>query len=972
LTSSCACWQSIGVPKIIVLVFLVVVLAWQAKSCVSKVEAKRAEAARMNARFEARTADMRSPLPLDPYARRAALAEQTRLRPDARFMAAAGQLSGGAIVAAFSDGKWMLTSAKGTPIGSVSELPSFAELMGVLLDLARAQPAAIGDAAAPDAALRWEPQARAGLAPVLKTYAQTHDASALHAAARDAASLVFYRLDSLQVDDDLAAHAMTLVALDQAGGKADTKGEEALLAAALGYGGEARKLGASLPNDKTLSLYLAKDRDGLREAAESAQASHLDRYLWVRQLIEEGSEDDAMAFVDARLGDDRYELAVVQILSEAGDMAHYAAPAFTLPACVLAAAKGVPLTAVLSGGPKKASDELEASLAQVDPDVRGALRAIWLAALGRQGDYIAAGQGDPKLAAEFSAELAKSGSPTVRTFQSYFDLRSKLLSGDPLPAIQSAATLKGIGGTPLVRLVEESEGRADYGDPRLVRAARQLVSRLDSRLEDRRVLARLAWSGLQDLRTTSRMTSSAIAAAPDDAYGLTIWSAKLRGDDATLGRIANDRSLRSHVRVQACEAITDIGERERALRTFIEEKPGAYDAVMELGGLLRGQKRYADAREVLSRWLNDYDGDTIEAGTIRGAASFEAYLLGNYAAGLEDARPALKRVGNASAFQGMLLNLAGLRKAEEARQLADKYLERYPSVHTVAIIAEAEWVLGDFKAAAQRVARSPVPLRADDGRGQLGLGFSRLFGKDPIEAAKATREMVDAGIDASVLDGIAHVLDQQRQFATSVQVRELLKGNPDATLVLRLHAAGSLMESEGEPVAAAYLRAHLPITNDNQARRMMMTGWREANRKLLWDVVPDPSGTGEDAEQIWLMRAAALAGEGKDADPQRIEAARAHYASSSDHSQHAQIGRYLVGQLSEAEAAKLVTNLSAACEVPFYFGVRAQGEGRRLDAADWYSVAVECGLRNEAEYNYAYDALYLWRGGENPLAGFKG
>jgi hypothetical protein len=965
------CWQSTGVPKIIVLVVLVVILAWQAKSCVSKFEAKRAEAARLNARFDARTADMRSPLPLDPYARRAALAEQTRLRPDARFMAAAGQLTGGVVVAEFSGGRWKLASAKGTPIGSVSELPSFAELMGVLVPLARAQPAALGEAAAPGAALQWEPEARTGLAPALKVYTQTRDATALHDAARDAASLVFYRLDSLQVDDDLAAHAMALVALDEAGGKAITKGEEALLAAALGYGGEARKLAASLPNDKALSLYLSKNRDGLREAAETVQAGHQDRYLWVRWLIQEGDEDDAFAFVKEKLGTDGYELAIVQLLSQAGKMGLYVGPAFALPACVLAAAKGVSLEAVLSGVPNKPSDGLEAALAKTDPDVRGALRAIWLSALDRQGDYIAGGLSDPKRAAEFSEMLSKSGSPTMRTFHSYFDLRSKLLSGDPLPALESAARIRDVGGASLAGLLEKSERRADYGDPRMVRAARRMVSHLDSRVEDRRVLARLAWSELQDLPTTFRMTSSAIAAAPEDANGLRIWFAGLRRDDATLLAIANDRSLPSHTRLDACKHISGAGERERALRDFLAEKPGDSSAAHDLDRLLRKQKRYAEGREILGRWLMDYDRGDIEACNVRGSAAIEAYLQGTYSEGLKDAAPALE-VACASAFQGMALNLAGLGKDAESRKLVEADLARYPFAHTVAVATEVEWVLGDFRAAAQRIVQSPVELRSDDGREDLGSGFSRLFGNEPIRAAQAAREIVAAGVDASVLDGMAEALDRNRQFASAVQVREMAKGNADATLALRLHSAGSLMKSEGEPVAAAYLRTHLPIANDNQARRMMMMGWREVDRKLLWDVVPDPSGTGEDAEQIWLMRAAALASEGKDADPQRLSAAREHYASSTDRSQHAQIGRYLVGELPESEAAKLVTNLSAACEVPFYFGVRAQGEGRRLDAADWYSVAVECGQRSEAEYNYAYDALYLWRGRDNPLEGFGG
>ena len=65
--------------------------------------------------------------------------------------------------------------------------------------------------------------------------------------------------------------------------------------------------------------------------------------------------------------------------------------------------------------------------------------------------------------------------------------------------------------------------------------------------------------------------------------------------------------------------------------------------------------------------------------------------------------------------------------------------------------------------------------------------------------------------------------------------------------------------------------------------------------------------------------------------------------------------------------SELVTNLAAACEVPYYFGVRAQSERRFADAADWYRVAVECGMHNEGEYVFANAELYRFRAEKNAL-----
>ena len=47
---------------------------------------------------------------------------------------------------------------------------------------------------------------------------------------------------------------------------------------------------------------------------------------------------------------------------------------------------------------------------------------------------------------------------------------------------------------------------------------------------------------------------------------------------------------------------------------------------------------------------------------------------------------------------------------------------------------------------------------------------------------------------------------------------------------------------------------------------------------------------------------------------------------------------------------------------------RHQGEKRFGDAADWYRVAIECGMRQEAEYLFAWNELYRFRGQKDVFA----
>ena len=69
--------------QIAALLSLLAVFAWRARSCQTQIEEKRRAAAQHEARFVARTAAEPPLLPLDPYARRAAMADA--LRPSARF-----------------------------------------------------------------------------------------------------------------------------------------------------------------------------------------------------------------------------------------------------------------------------------------------------------------------------------------------------------------------------------------------------------------------------------------------------------------------------------------------------------------------------------------------------------------------------------------------------------------------------------------------------------------------------------------------------------------------------------------------------------------------------------------------------------------------------------------------------------------------------------------------------------------------
>ena len=987
--------------QIAALLSLLAVFGWRARSCQVQIEEKRRAAEHHEARFSARTASEPSPLPLDPYARRAAMADALRLRPDRRFLLAAAQirqLTGSAASPAearFEGGKWKL-SADADSLGDLPELPDYPELMRPLVALAQRQllaaplQGAVG--AGSDEALQWEPDARATLpAQLARWNGGQRTAATLHLAARAAAALCFYQVDALETNDALAARAIALVALDIAAGQAQTAGEQAVLASALGYTGAARELGTHLGRDSSLRYFLAGDDARLREHAFLREAGASDRYLRLRRALQRNDEDDANKFLDSYQGTERLDLAVLILLLRERRMEHFAPVAFALPVFVLAAAEGVPVRAptqdresdtvraallatatVLHLESGNLSQRLEEALSKRDADVGGYLRAAWLSALRRQGEYLADAQGNRDSTARFVEGLAKDPAPTVQLFHRWFAARASLGSGNAGEALSAIEKQHDVGGLAVAGILEQAEKRADFSDPKLLRAVRALMPRLDSRVSHRSALGSIAWSPLQDLRASETLLRSAFQAAPDGHQQLQEWFADLAGDARELESIGRDRFALRYVRNSAWEHLWNLGgghaaAAEQGLRGMLDEDPKDDMTAYTLGQQLRLAGRLDDARAVLLAWLRPNDVPGVRAANVRGTLARYSFLAGRYDEGLAMVSPALQ-IGNARAYQYAALNLAGKGLAVEARQMVDTLLKRYPYAKDVAIAAEVEWQLGDIDAAAKRLASAPTRLTATDYRKEVSEGFIRIFGEQPDRAAAAIVAAARAGVDAENLTQLAYALDERGQSEAAFRALDAIPAQGERSDFIRLSAARPLRKARGDEAARSWLRQQFPSVGEDRGRLLALIAFREGAPEMVWEVVPDPKGTDDYAETTWMLRAAQAALQGETAPRARKQALHDHYATVRQPSRHTQIGRYLIGEVPEAEVSKLVTDLPGTCEVPYYFGVRAQGEKRFGDAADWYRVAVECGMRQEAEYLFAWNELYRFRGKKDVFA----
>lgn len=983
--------------QLVILALLLGVFAWRARSCQARVEEKHRAAQLHNARFAAQTASEPSPLPLDPYARRAAMADALRLRPDRRFLLGLGQiqqLTGApptAVEPRFEGGKWRLTAGI-EQLGELPELPDYPELMRPLVAFAQrriaASPVSGTGSPASDNPILWEPEARAALPAELARWSSgQHTLPVLHKAARAASSLCFYLVDELETDDELAAKAIALVALDIAAGtaQAQTDSEEAVLSSALGYRRASRELGARLQGESSLKFFLAGDDAHLSESATLREAGPADRYLQLRRALDRQDEDDLNRSLVTYPAAERLELATLALLLGERRMEHFAPVAYAMPLFVLAAAEGVAVRAGAQGSqaetvdasmkstaadlhvdPAKLTERLEGALKKLPPEVREYLRATWLSALRRQGEYLADSQGDHDAVAEFTAGLAKDPAPTVQRFQRWFAARTSLDSGQAAGALSAVEKLKDVGGAAAGEILDKAASVADFSDPRLLRAARALVPRLDTRVAHRSLLGQIAWSSLQDLRASERLLRSAFEADPDGNQSVREWFANLSGDAQELQRIGGDKLGLRAIRKSAWLHLSKLGGdhavvAEQGLRSLLDEDPNDEDTAMDLAKQLRLAGRLEDGRAVLLGWLRRNDGPTIRAAHIRAVLARYSFLAGRFDEGLEMVGPALA-IGNAVSFEFAALNLAGAGRASEAKQMADKLLQRYQSPTFVATAAEVEWQLGDLDAAGKRLAGSRIRLNAANYADDVAEGFDRIFGARPDQAAAAVAAAAKAGVEPPNLISLAYALELRGHPETAFRVLSAIPAQGDHADFIHLTSARPLRKARGEEAVRTWLKQSFPSVPDDRGHRLALMAFREGLPELVWDLVPDPKGEGEIAETTWMLRAAQLAMQGEAAPQERKKALRDHYAAVVRPTRQTQIGRYLIGEVPEAEVAKLVTNLPASCEVPYYFGVRAQGEKRLGDAADWYRVAVECGQREQAEYLFANGELYRLRG----------
>lgn len=940
------------------------------------------------------------PLPPHPLDRRIAVDDALRLQPDRRFLLAARELSGADVAAQFADGRWILSLGE-REFGRVAELPDFPELMKALAPLAAkwVDAAKVTGKAPRIRALRGHKEAFTAIREAQARWSRgDHTGAVLHDAASAAAALMLQLPRAFDADDRLDAHAIALCAADAAAG-ADTRGEQAVLALALGYAGAARML-APAEEEPALHAFVTLDRRKLTDLARRKDASPGDRHLLLRWLMQDADEPALLRFTGAARNDEHISVpAVGQLLVDA-DLQVVAAASDALPALALAELESVHATAPADvelvnilmtarnsafqnlGNNEDPRARLAADLRQADtagdgPLWRGADTSAWYAAataaalLGSaRSGYVLRND-----ASGLADELGTWPVPAASQLSRWLKARIALDRGSLEEAYEALASSKVPGGRAVADLLDAMAKQSESPDPRIVEAVRIARRQFDSR-----PLSRLIWAEVlrvheRDLDRSAHLVASVVDDAPGAYPADEVALAKQRGEIDRLERLALDEKLPFPARLQASGALADRGPKalaDRALRRLGRERPADVDAQERLIRFLHDAGRPGDALAAGLALVRLFgEDDSYVVARARCAAARQLDAMGRH----EDALTMVERglpTEAVCAYTIATVQLAELRRKEDAEGLLLAFLARHPRPETAAVAAEVRWRSHDDAGAADILAHSPVPLAPRHFR-EVGERFAAAFrGRPAADVKRAIEALLQAGIQPQSVVELGSPLARAGAAAQAFEVYALLSQQlpPEKFAAVPLRAWSALRAAKGATAAEAWLRKQIDAEHSASGDALATSAYGEGLDDALWELFPKKPLDPAFADRLALLRAASLVRRGergarRDAvlgaisDPLALwkgRLARAIGLPGMHASWEVRLARHVLGEGGEDDLADEATNGSRPCEAPYYFGVRAAAESRARDAAAWYRVALECRKPDQPEFGWAYQA----------------
>lgn len=950
-----------------------------------------------------------------------ALEQTYRLRPDRRFLLAVRMVHtllanepATPLTVDFANGRWTLDMDE-TPVGELPPLPSFTDARRLLearaAELSAARPVVWEVSAAGDVSTArrlLDEFTSFGTADALALLGDEWTGGRPHPehlvlAARGLIALALQAHDPMELTDALPARALAVLAtLSTAHEAPEADRWWALLAHLMGYSEEAAALAGALPAEDPIRLYVERRTDELRRQAELPSADPLAQHLYLKRLADRGHTGTWMDWIRGHAADRRYDLGLIRTGFDVGAMESNGALSGTVPYLVMGevwratASPHAPrygsgdgalydaaellrligeVERTLRGGPPALLARFESELGTLDErydgpflpaeDYRDYFRAFMYGSFHRYALFVLDQYGSVDAAHRLVAALdSVPPGPGIEVARWHAALARSMGGARNVDELVATVAARRVGVGGLARAFEEIRTRTSRGDHRVFLAGKLLAKRLDSRPPHQSSFAWILLRDLQDLPRSERHYQRVAELDGRERSQIVLFHRRMTGRYDEIRATVDDPEVPPATRARALDyllydsVVSHDAARDR-FRALLEADPDLWSLHSRYFDYLIEAADWPGLAEAAARWLATHDESQglryVEARTALARAADER---GDHAAAWRAIEPVLASGQGGALSRGSLI-LAGLGRHDEARELARSTTRRYPyAPWTWGRLARLHWTLGEDDEAVRVLAdaRHQQNHTGDDWARDVAPAFAEVFAeRPPHEATTAVEALHGAGVPLSHLQSLPYALAEREAWESAFQAASAIRASHVLESVyISLQAYGHLIRARGRHAAVEWLRSRLPGSLAVQGALLL---YESGHTELLWELFDDP-GRGDLADFAWLMRAAAAVEEGLDTHPRRAELL-AHYRRGRSDPYHV-MGRYLVGLSGEDEMVALMTAPDRRCEVSYYLGVRALGEGRYRDASDWFRVVTETGLTHEGEYRWAYGRLLEW------------
>jgi hypothetical protein len=936
-----------------------------------------------------------------------------RLGPDKRFLHAVADIhhfytgeKREPVLAQFEDGRWNI-SYKGKQVGTLPELPDFSDFMSLLSqwsqELNKRYTVSLSSShidSSIDEINRELSQflsshaiAAAHQADLLWNKGQ-HDPVLLYAATQALVTLAVQQMDRLENGDELLAHALSTLVITKTLTQNKCVHEEALLAYTMGYSTYAASIGSALPQSDPVGAYVVQDDQRLSQLAEAENSTVESHYLFLLNLSKKKDVKSFASWVSTYFPYTWLSLPVYKTALEMDKFSLTPALSRTIPQLVLLAlaqdAGTMPdLSSYMKDADAHSDGKLESRVNFISEEVQSQLPTViakfesglqktsqkyrgpfldadtynayykgyFFSSFYTLGLHYMDALCSQDASAHFAAVLGKSNTGIASDLRTWYNnlVRSKEGRINLAELSSQIKQSTSLGAAPFMRTLAEQKTYYGFGDPALLKAIKDMMPYLDTRIKHRLYLSDLAYTGLLDLKLTERLTVSALKDAASQNRYAELWYANLTGDTQKLTGLFNssaDLATRVHS-LEYLEKQKDADRRfiEKGYRQLLNEAPDDWDASWSYADYLKRIKKYPEARRVLNNWLKRKVVTMgLEDISCRARIARIYYEERLYKQGWKEVEPVIQsQKGDALCIAALLLDKLG--RTKDAEKIGRFLVDRYPdSPYFRFAVTGIYWRHDKYDEAADLLKSAVHKVTIQELYEEISPRFAEIFKDKPEQAMSAFQSLVSRGFDPIGLLGIPRSLSKVGKNNLAFRLCTQLKVGGLEKLVFLVESYKYLKAYKTRGEAINWLRAAIPPQMINPTS---MISYDEGQFDLLWEFTP-AHAYGESF--FWLARTAASLGNLNDPHHQEL----INYYSGGGKGDNFIIGKFLMGLASEKDVLATATDTRKRCEVAYYIGLKAQKDGRYQDASDWFRISVETGLMNVGEYRWSYDALYRW------------